>query len=79
MEIINVLTPRPTLSAAGSDTPRPTQNSFDFDFVGNTLSPVSSPDEVAVSTLNQTLSLTPTSGKVGADTPFPTSNGMYMM
>jgi hypothetical protein len=87
IEIISVLTPRPTLST-GSNTPRPTQNSFDFDFVGNTLSPVSSPDGATFSTLNPTLSFSPTIGDIvhtfspvggGLDTPFPTSNGTQYM
>ena len=75
---ISALTPRPTMLMEDL-TPRPTQNSFDFDFAGNTLSPVASdestPDMVspAPSTNNAVYTFSPVASQV--DTPFPTSNG----
>lgn len=60
IQLISVLTPRPTLPTDVEMTPRPTFNSFDFDFVGRTLAPMASP-------------ATQVDG--GSDnTPFPTSS-----
>ena len=75
IELNSVLTPRPTLLTPGL-TPRPTMNSFDFDFdfVGNTLSPVADENTLAPSSMNALQTFSPVGGVSRGDTPFPTSN-----